>query len=50
MGRKKKPQPDDQEQFARFVKKAKEIQKENADEVFEEAVKTIIKKKKIKKS
>lgn len=46
MSRKKQPEPDDKEQFARFVEKAKEIQRDDAKEVFEEAMKTIIKKKK----
>jgi hypothetical protein len=42
MGRKKKPEPDDPEQSARFIEKAKEIQDENADERFEEAMKRIL--------
>lgn len=45
MSRKKRPIPDDKEQFARFLEKAKEIQRENAQEAFEEAVTKIIKKK-----
>jgi len=46
MSRKKKPEPDDKEQFARFVEKAKEIQSETAKEDFEKAIDIIIKKKK----
>jgi hypothetical protein len=50
MGRKKRPEPDDKEQFARFVEKAKEIQRDDAQEVFEEAMNKIIKKKRVTKS
>jgi len=46
MSRKKRPEPDDKEQFARFVEKAKEIQREDAKEAFEEALSKIVKKKK----
>jgi hypothetical protein len=45
MGRKKRPEPDDKEQFARFVEKAKEIQRDDAQEAFEEAMSKIVKKK-----
>ena len=45
---KNKLQPDNKEQFARFVDKAKEIQRDDADEAFEEALNKIIKKKRIR--
>jgi len=45
MGRKKRAEPDDKEQFTRFVEKSKEIQRDDAKEVFEEAITKIIKKK-----
>ena len=41
MGRKKKPVPDDPEQYAQFVETAERIQDENAGERFEEAMKHI---------
>jgi len=41
MGRKKKPQPDDPERSARFMEVAEEIQAEDAEEKFEEAMKRI---------
>lgn len=41
-----KPIPDDKEQFARFVEVAGQIQSDNAQEAFEEAVNKIVKKKK----
>ncbi len=50
MGRRKKPEPNDKEQFARFVEKAKEIQRDDAKEVFEEAIDKIIKKKRVSKT
>ncbi len=43
MGRKKKPIPDDPEQYARFVETAERIQDEKAEERFEEAMKSIAK-------
>ncbi len=49
MSRKKRPEPDDKEQFARFVEKAKEIQRDDAKEVFEEAFGKIIRKKPLSK-
>jgi hypothetical protein len=44
MSRKKQPEPNDKEQFARFVEKAKEIQRDDAKEAFEVALDKIIKK------
>lgn len=49
MGRKKKPEPDDKEQSARFIKIAKEIQRDDAKEAFEEAISKIVKKKRTSK-
>ncbi len=48
--RKKKSEPDDKEQFARFVEKAKEIQRDDAKEAFEEAIGKIVKKKRLSKN
>lgn len=42
MGKKKKPKPDDPEQFARFVEVAEKIKADDADERFEEAFGKII--------
>jgi hypothetical protein len=42
MGRKKKPEWDDPEQSARFIELAEQIQAEDAEERFEEAMKRII--------
>ncbi len=42
MGRKKKPKPEDPEQYAAFVKIAEQIQAEDADERFEDAMKRIV--------
>jgi hypothetical protein len=42
MGRKKKPEPDDPERSARFIKMAEEIQTEDAEERFDEALKQIL--------
>lgn len=50
MGRKKRPESDDKEQFARFLEKAKEIQSETAKKDFEKAIDIIIKRKKSAKS
>ncbi len=47
---KKRFEPDDKEQFARFIKKAKEIQSDDAKEAFEEALNKIIKKKRSSKT
>jgi hypothetical protein len=45
MGRKKKPKPQDPEQYAAFVELAERIQTEDADERFKEAIKKIAKAK-----
>ncbi len=45
MEEKKKLEPDDPEQSARFIKLAEQIQAEDAEERFEEAMKLIITKK-----
>lgn len=47
--RKKRPEPDDKEQFARFIETAEQIQSDNATEVFEEALGKIVKKKRVLK-
>jgi len=47
MPRKKKPKPDDKEQFARFVETVNKVDlKDNPQKAFEEAMDKIIKKKK----
>lgn len=43
MGRRKKPLPDDPEQYARFVEMAEGIQAEDAEERFKESMKQIAK-------
>jgi len=48
--KKSKPEPDDKEQFARFIEKAKEIQNPDAKEAFEKALSKIVKKKRVTKS
>jgi hypothetical protein len=48
--RKKKPEPDDKEQFAIFVEKAQEIQRDDAQKAFEEALRKIVKKKRASKA
>jgi len=50
MSRKKQPEPDDKEQFARFIEAAGQIKYDNANEAFEAALGKIIKKKKDSKS
>jgi hypothetical protein len=50
MGRKKRPEPNDKEQSARFIEKAKEIQRDDAKEAFEEAFDKIAKKKRVSKT
>ena len=42
MGRKKKPIPDDPEQYARFVETAERIQTQGTKEWFKEIVKRIL--------
>lgn len=46
MGREKKIEPDDKEQFARFVEVAKGVENPDAKEAFEGALGKILKKKK----
>ncbi len=46
MGRKKRPEPDDKEQFARFIEVAKQIEEPNSKEAVEKAFDKIAKKKK----
>jgi hypothetical protein len=48
MARKKQPEPDDKEQYRRFVKAAKEHFGEDAEEKFEEAMKKILRKEETK--
>jgi transcriptional/translational regulatory protein YebC/TACO1 len=45
--KKTKPEPDNNEQFARFVETAKQIDNPDAKEAFEEAMNKIAKKKKL---
>ncbi len=47
MGRKKRPEPDDKEQSARFVELAERIKAENDNELFEQAVQKIIRVKRV---
>ena len=47
MGRKKRPEPDDKEQFARFIEAAKSVENPDAKEAFEGALDKIIKKEKV---
>ncbi len=46
MPKKSKPKPDDKEQSARFIETAGQVQSDNAQECFEEALDKIVKKKK----
>jgi hypothetical protein len=48
--KKGKPEPDDKEQFARFVEVAKQIDNPDAKEAFEEALNKITKKKRVPKT
>jgi hypothetical protein len=50
MGREKRPEPNNKEQFARFIDKAKEIPWDDAKRAFEEALKKIVKKKRVYKA
>ncbi|MGB8993105.1 MAG: hypothetical protein WCD80_13710 [Desulfobaccales bacterium] len=43
--KKSKPEPDDKEQFARFIEAAGQIESDNPQEAFEEAIRKIAKKK-----
>lgn len=45
MGRKKRSETDDKEQYARFIEAAKRIENPDAKKAFEEAFSKIIKKK-----
>lgn len=46
MSKKDQQKPDDPEEYARFVKVAEEIQGKDAAELFEDAIKKVLKKKK----
>lgn len=48
MNKEEHPKPDYEEEFARFVKKAEEIQAEDAAERFDEAVTAVLAKKRPK--
>lgn len=50
MGRKKKPEPDDPDQSAKFIELAEKIKAENDKELFEQVVKKIVSSPKPKKS
>lgn len=43
MSKKKKPQPDDPEQSAKFIELAEKLKAENDKELFEELVKKVVK-------
>lgn len=45
--KKSKPKPDDKEQSVRFIETAEQVQSDNANEAFEEAINKIAKKKRI---
>ncbi len=45
MGRKKKPPPDDPERSARFMEIAEQIQAEDAEKRFDEAMKRILRQR-----
>lgn len=45
--KKSKPPPDDKEQSARFIETAGQVQTDNAQEAFEEALGKIVKKKRV---
>jgi hypothetical protein len=45
IAKKGKPKPDDKEQSARFIEKAKQIDSDDTKEAFEEAIGKIIRKK-----
>jgi hypothetical protein len=47
--KKSKPEPDDKEQFARFIETAKSIENPDAKKAFEGALDKIIKKKRTSK-
>ncbi len=45
MGRKKKPEPDDPEQSAKFIELAEKVRAENDKELFQEMVKKVVQPK-----
>ena len=47
ISKKSKPKPDDKEQFARFIEAAGQVQPENGQKAFEDALEKIVKKKRI---
>jgi hypothetical protein len=47
--RKKRPEPDDKEQSARFIETAKRLGADKSKEAFEEAIIKIVKKKRVSK-
>ena len=47
MNRKKQPAPNDKEQFARFIEAAGQIESDNPQKAFEEALNKIVKKKRV---
>lgn len=47
MSREKRPEPDDKEQSARFIETAKRLGADKGKEAFEEAISTIVKKKRV---
>jgi hypothetical protein len=49
MSRKKRPEPDDKEQSARFIETAKRLGADKGKEAFEEAISKIVKKKRVSK-
>lgn len=50
MDRRKKPEPDDKEQYARFLEAAKGIEEPLPKKAFEEAFDKIVKKKRVSKT
>jgi hypothetical protein len=48
--KKSKPEPDNKEQFARFIEAAKLIDNPDAKEAFEKAISKIVTKKKVPKA
>lgn len=48
--KKKKPEPDDKKQYARFLEAAKKIEEPLPKKAFEEAFDKIVKKKRVTKS
>lgn len=48
--KKSKPKPNDKEQSAQFIEKAEQVQSDNAQKVFDEAISKIITKKKLTKT